>query len=51
MSLKGEQLWADNYDPQNTAVLESYPVASEIPPQLLPEQPVYCDGTFNLKED
>ncbi|TKS73251.1 Interferon regulatory factor 7 [Collichthys lucidus] len=39
----GEQLWADNYDPPNTAVLESYPVASEIPPQLLPEQPVYCD--------
>ncbi|XP_070686312.1 interferon regulatory factor 7 isoform X2 [Pempheris klunzingeri] len=38
-----ETQWVENYGQQNPAVLESYPVAAESHPQLLPDQTAYYE--------
>ncbi|KAF1387033.1 hypothetical protein PFLUV_G00101080 [Perca fluviatilis] len=38
-----EQQWAEDYGQHNPALPQSYPVAAENPPQLLPDQPSYCE--------
>lgn len=42
-----EQQWAEDYGQHNPALAKSYPVAAENPPQLLPDQPSYCEGMFS----
>lgn len=38
-----EQLWVEDYGQHNPAVPGSYPVAAENHPQLVPDQPSYCE--------